>query len=512
MAEGSGSRASTALGFRPGFMTKVNGMLARLQLSLTHSEWLEAVRKIPCEIAADLGVVSKGENLAFEYRQNGVMSFLKARREILKDGEVTKTFFIEPKGAKLCLWNEDCLSEPSEAPLIITEGEIDALSFIAAGATHVVSVPNGAAGKPGEGDIVPDEDHQFAYLWDGGKLRRGLQNFTKIILATDADGPGQILRDELAVRLGRTRCWFLTYPADCKDANEVLINHGPDALQMMIANAKPMVPNRLVSFSEIPSRAELPRYSSGWSGLDQHLMIVPPELMVVTGTPGAGKSQWVLALCANLARIHGLKGAILQFEDKPDRNRNDLLRYARSWQGQDKNGVPDDDPAKWVDRMFKTIAPAEDKDGDIDFNLDWLRATIEEAATRHACKWVLVDPWNEVEHVWRINETETGYTNQALRELKRLTRRFQIALIIVTHPSKNGGMTKGASEMSLYDISGSAAWKNKADHGIIISRETPTAPDTQVKIDKSKDFKTMGRPGVVTMRFAPERASFEFVR
>jgi twinkle protein len=478
-------------------------MLAKLQLSNEHATWLEEIRKIPCEIAAEVGVVSKGENLAFEYRQGGAAMFVKVRTE-------QKRFWIEPKGSALCLWNEDCLSEQSEAPLIITEGEFDALSFMVAGAIRVVSVPNGAAGKPGEGDIVPAQDQQFAYLWEGGKLRRGLARAGKIILATDADVPGQILRDELAVRLGRSRCWFVSYPGGCKDANEVLVKFGADALTDVIADAKPIVPNRLVPFSAIPSRTELPRYSSGWSGLDNHLMIVPPELVVVTGTPGAGKSQWTLALCSNLARVHGLRGAILQFEDKPDRNRKDLIRYARSWKGQELGGIKEE-PEAWVDRMFTTIAPAEDKDEDTDFNLDWLRATIEEAATRHGAKWVLVDPWNEVEHVWRVNETETGYTNQALRELKRLTRRYQIALIIVTHPSKMGGANKAVSEMSLYDISGSAAWKNKADHGIIISRETPTAIETHVKIDKSKDFKTMGHPGVVRMKFAPERASFDFV-
>lgn len=479
-------------------------MLAKLQLSDEHAKWLEAVRKIPCETAAEMGVVSKGDNLAFEYRQNGVLSFLKVRTP-------DKRFWIEPKGAALCLWNEATLSDPSaSAPLIITEGEFDALSFIAAGAIHVVSVPNGAAGRPGQGEIIPAQDQQFAYLWDGDKLRSGLQGFTKVILATDADHPGQILRDELAVRLGRSRCWFVDYPEGCKDANDVLVKLGADALQDVIADAKPLVPNRLVSILDLPDSAEMPRYSSGWTGLDGNLMIVPPELMVVTGTPGAGKSQWTLALCANLARVHGLKGAILQFEDKPDRNRNDLLRYARSWESQGKNGLPCD-ARTWVGRMFKTIAPSEDQNGDVDFNLEWLRATIEEAAQRHDAKWVLVDPWNEVEHVWNIRETETGYTNQALRELKRLTRRLQIALIIVTHPSKAGGMNKGIEEMSLYDISGSAAWKNKADHGIIISRESPTAIETLVKIDKSKDFKTMGRPGVVRMKFEPERASFSFI-
>jgi hypothetical protein len=50
------------------------------------------------------------------------------------------------KGAELCLWNEDCLSDPFGAQLIVTEGEIDGLSCLVAGVTpHVTSVPNGAA-------------------------------------------------------------------------------------------------------------------------------------------------------------------------------------------------------------------------------------------------------------------------------------------------------------------------------------------------------------------------------
>ncbi len=101
---------------------------------------------------------------------------LRIRKEVVENGKTAKTFWIEPKGAELCLWNEDCLREPSDAPLIITEGELDALSFLAAGATHVVSVPNGATlDKPGEGDIVPRDDRAFRYLWDGVKLKAGLQ-------------------------------------------------------------------------------------------------------------------------------------------------------------------------------------------------------------------------------------------------------------------------------------------------------------------------------------------------
>jgi twinkle protein len=222
MTAASGSPASTVIGFKPGFTTKGAIMLhAKLQLSIEHARWLEDARKIPCELASEKGVASSGENIGFQYRRNNVVLFTKVRKETPSpDGTSTKTFWIEPKGTALCLWNEDCLSEPSDDQLIITEGEIDALSFLTAGMAHVVSVPNGAPfDKPGVGDVEIAQDNAFRYLWDGNKLKTGLQRFRKIILATDDDQKGRVLRDELAVRLGRPRCWYLTYPRGCKDAN-----------------------------------------------------------------------------------------------------------------------------------------------------------------------------------------------------------------------------------------------------------------------------------------------------
>jgi twinkle protein len=478
-------------------------MTEKLTLSDAHAQWLEDVRNIPCELAAEMGVVSKGPNIGFEYRQNGKVSFLKLRSP-------DKSFWIEPKGAALCLWNEDCLSEPSEAPLIVTEGEFDALSFLASGATHVVSVPNGSPlEKRGEGDITPSDDGAFRYLWGDHGLKPGLQHYAKIILATDEDHKGRVLRDELAIRLGRSRCWFVRYSAGCKDANEVLIRHGADAVQEMIADAKPIVPSRLVPFSEIPLRADARRYSLGWPTLDHHFMFVPPQLIVVTGKPNSGKSQWTLAAVANLARLHGIKGAILQFEDDPERNHADLLRYARAYRGPEQFGTGDD-PVAWVDRLFCTISPREEIEGDSDFDLTWLKSAIEEAATRHGCKWVLIDPWNEVEHLWGRQDTEATYLNRALRELKRLCRKYQIAIIIVAHPTKEGGKSKTLGDADLYDISGGAVWNNKADIGVVVWCDDEPAKSRvrQIKVAKSKNFLVFGRPGVAEMTFNPERATF----
>jgi twinkle protein len=473
-----------------------------LELTEAHANWLEVRRKIPSEIAAQYGVVSKGGNLVFEYCRDNAASFFKIRCEVFgSGGSSDKTYWIEPKGSELCFWNEDALNEPSDC-LIITEGEIDALSFLASGAGHVVSVPNGSpSDRHGEGEIDPAQDTAYRYLWQGGKLKEGLRRFPKIILATDADQKGLVLRDELAIRLGRPRCWFVTYPKGCKDANEVLVAHGVEALQRVLSDAKPMVPNRLVSFSDIPSRADDKRYSTGWPRLDDHFALVPPQLIVVTGKPNHGKSQWTLALVCNFARLHGLKGAILQFEDNPERNRRDLLRYAKVW----ANG---EDAEAWVNRMFKTISPSEDLNEQQDFDLPWLKAAIEEAATRHDCRWVLIDPWNEVEHLWGKQDTEATYLNKALRELKRMARRYQIAIIIVAHPTKEGGKAGKVEDATLYDINGGAVWNNKADLGVIVWAEDVKVPDRFIKVAKSKDFIRMGWPGIVQMRFDSARATF----
>jgi len=148
-------------------------------------------------------------------------------------------------------------------------------------------------------------------------------------------------------------------------------------------------------------------------------------------------------------------------------------------------------------------------DEEKDFDLNWLKAAIEEAATRHGCRWALIDPWNEVEHLWGRQDTEATYLNRALKYLKRLARRFQIAIIIVAHPNLGGGKgVTSVADASLYDINGGAVWNNKADLGVIVWAEDVLSPDRWVKVAKSKDFIRFGQPGTVRMRFDAARSIY----
>lgn len=475
------------------------------------AQWLEDERKIPVEIAAKCGVVTWNGHLAFEYRSGGLLRYRKMRVVDRSSGE--KSFQRDRKGAETCLFLEHMIQDEPDlsSPLVICEGEIDALSFVAAGVPNVVSVPDGAQRtEEGTGKIIPSEDKAFGWLWDEAGLKPHLSQFERVVIASDSDKPGRVLREELAVRFERWRCDFVVYPEGCKDANDVLVKHGPAEVAALIANAKPIVPNTLVPFGEGPDYGYGEIYSSGFKGLDDGLKfgIVAPELMVISGTPGSGKSEFAACLGANLANFHNLPGAILQFEDRSTRVRETLVRYALSH----VDGMTDRTSARaWVSKWFWTIEPEQNISQDVDYDLEWLKATLREARTRHGCRWVVLDPWNELDHLWDRSQSEAIYVNDALRKLKRIARALQLILIIVVHPSKEGGRQQEITEKDLYGIAGSAAWANKADHGIIIHRPDHSKPDVYVKVAKSKDHMVMGQPGIVRMVYVPSASKYRYV-
>lgn len=470
-------------------------------LDHAQAELLHERRSIDPEVAASSGVVSRSGAIGFEYRDRGQTRFVKWRG-------AHKRFWIEPSGEKLMLWNLDALREETPDMAIITEGEFDALAWMTAGAVHVVSVPNGAPGRPGEGEIVPDEDDAFSYLWNGSDLIPELRGIKRIILATDADKPGRILAEELAIRLGRDRCWLVSYPEGCKDTNEVLQKHGVDGVLDLLSAARPLVPNELVPITDLVPNPLSVAHSTGWSQMDQNLMIVPPELVILTGMPNAGKSQFAWALGANLARIHGWKGAIIQFEDGAGRLQESLFAYAGAWKG---SGTIGDNPHAWLRRMIYT--PRPENDDDIDASprtMRWVLDRVKEAGKRHGCRWVIIDPWNEIEHDWSKQFTETLYISRMLKLLKAASRKYTLAIILVAHP-KSAATEKSISEADLNDVAGGMAWNAKADHGLVLARHPTEENVVYVKTCKSRNQKLMGAPGINQLRFNSRHSTYEFV-
>lgn len=460
-----------------------------MTINAEHQNWLRSRRLDPTQCARN-GMQSHGRNLSFDFLdEQGRLLFRKLRTP-------DKSFWIEPKGAPLRLWGLDRLEAAWLAghgdTLVITEGELDAEAVIESGFGNVASVPNGAPSRPGQGVVDPGSDTGFSYLWGEDGLRVEVARPERIILFTDNDEPGHILRDELALRLGPERCYVVAYPDGCKDANDVKIKLGPDAVLAMIEAAQPIVPSKLTQLHAIPKSAIKQTYLSGWTILDPHLRLTFPELLIVTGKPGHGKSEWTQNYFLQIARHHKLPGAFIQFEDDIERLRRQVHYFKSGFKlGED-----------WDRDLIHVVQPSVEMDDTRD--LAWLYEVIAEAAVRHNCRWIVIDPWNELEHMYGRDMTAETYLNKAIKDLKRLGRRYNLAICIVAHPDKHGGRNESIDDMTLYSISGGATWRNKADGGIIIERvmkDGKYTNDTLIKIDKRKDQQIMGVPGMTMMHF-----------
>ncbi|KAL3537963.1 hypothetical protein ACH5RR_001329 [Cinchona calisaya] len=162
--------------------------------------------------------------IAFTYRRNGIFVGCKYRTEEKK--------FWQEKGTEKVLYGLDDIREADE--IIIVEGEIDKLSMEEAGISNCASVPAGAPQTVSVKELPTlEKDTGFQYLWN---CKEYLNKASRIIIATDADVPGEALAEELARRLGRERCWRVCWPKkdefSCfKDANEVLKHLGTNSLR-----------------------------------------------------------------------------------------------------------------------------------------------------------------------------------------------------------------------------------------------------------------------------------------
>ncbi|KAJ4798700.1 toprim domain-containing protein [Rhynchospora pubera] len=416
----------------------------------------------------------KGPAIAFTYRRNGTLVSCKYR-------QTPKTFWKEANTEKIFYGLDDIANE---CDIIIVEGEIDKLSIEEAGFKNCVSVPDGAPPSVSNKDVpAEDQDTKYQYLWN---CKEYLKSASRIILATDADGPGQALAEELARRLGKERCWRVKWPMKndeevFKDANEVLFYSGKEALREVIENAE-MYPIRgLFTFSDF-SR-EIDKFydgnvidlgiSTGWEGLDKFYKVMPGELTVVSGVPNSGKSEWIDALMVNLNHSIGWKFVLCSMENMVRDHARKLLEkhigkpffdlgYGANMQRMSKQELVEG--KKWLNDSFYLIR-CED---DVLPSVQWVLRLAKAAVMRHGVRGLVIDPYNELDHQRASNQTETEYVSQILTQIKRFAQHHSCHVWFVAHPRQLQNWNGSAP--NLYDISGSAHFINKCDNGIVIHR------------------------------------------
>lgn len=482
-------------------------------LSKAAEKWFIG-RGIDPETAIRCGVYTQGEGLntvvVYPFLENGVVVNRKYRAYDPETKRFKKLW--QDKNPKKTFVNADAIRAAAEAgqPLVITEGEQDWLALEEAGYPYVCSVPDGAPSKRNNDPVDQRNDLKYEFLWNNWDA---LEAVTTIILAGDDDEPGRNLNHELSRRLGADRCRFIEYPKQehnfgtedepayrrCKDLNDVLIAFGPTATRSLIDNAKLYPVKGLMEFRDFPERRNLVTYDTKIQGLSDHLKLLPGKLFVTTGIPGHGKSTFVDCLIFNMAFYHGWHCCTAVYEAEPNEEwRDDMVVRYRA-QLVDNARPTESDAEQWIQDSFTFVGRNPTDDDDEDLTLEDLIENAEISVVRYGSKILLLDPWNEIEHRRRRDETETDYINRAIRSLKRFARRFDVLVIVVAHPTKMNDHGK-VRMPTLYDISGSANWANKADYGAIVWRDDVSEGGaSKIKLAKIKKHGLMGKPGTIEL-------------
>jgi len=380
---------------------------------------------------------------------------------------------------------------------VIVEGEMDALAMHEAGIKNVISVPNGATLTSNNLGYL---DNCIDYL-----------DNKKIILALDEDEPGQALKQEFIRRLGAESC-FLIDLEGCKDANECLLECGPEKLRTSVEKAKPVplegvstlkdIEDELVDFVKNGFK---PGFQIGLENFDKIFSTYTGQFITVTGIPSSGKSDFVDQMCIGYNKNYQWKTAFASPENQPTYlHAHKLMR--KVW--MDMPNASDIYSEKWnqvadhVNDNFFFI--------DMDkYTLDAVLRKGAELVKRKGIKCLVIDPFNKVRD---INGNESGdvnvYTLEYLSKIEIFAKKYDVLVIIVAHPTKMYKGTDGKiEEPTMYNIKGGGEWYDASYHGLLVHRDYE-AKTVKAKVLKVK-FQNLGENGAEAyFKWEPRSGSF----
>lgn len=443
-----------------------------------------ATRKISEKTLTDWGIGADDKgNIVFPFYRDEQLIYVKFRKpkkhrkeDGPKEWAVSNT---EP-----ILFGMDMTS--FNRPLVITEGEIDALALYEAGVSNVVSVPAGCSNL-----------EWINLCWEY------LEKFNQIILFGDADEPGLEMISVLSKRLGEDRCMIpKEYPEAirdgtdlnriCKDANEILLCYGPEFLKQMVDSCEPAPIKGVLELSKIAfiDPTTVPRILTRIPALDNMIGgLGEGGLTVISGKRGEGKSTLTGPICLNaveqdetvcvysgeLSSYKYLEWIFLQATErkyigyKTDTRSGkniccvspDIQKRIKAWLAgrfylYDNSVITDE---KQTDSILKVFEACARRYGTRLFVCDNLMSALVSADEE--------------------NKAQAKFTAQ----LKAFANKYKAHVIVVAHPRKTAVGTTFSND----DVSGSSAITNLAD--VVLNVEKSPKG---IRVTKNRDFGVTG--------------------
>lgn len=393
------------------------------------------------------------------------------------------------------MWHID-----KDKPLVITEGQPDAMAVWQAGYKNVVSVPNGS-------NNLKWIDHCWEWL-------QGVREF---IVFADNDEPGKEMAENIKLRLKNVK---VLVSDKCKDANEILYRYGATEILNMINETIKELPAGLIDGSEMKyetSMKEEETIETGFYEYDAHVEDWKmQELTVILGRNNEGKTTFVSQIIT-----HCLEKGVTTFlysgemSDKKIQDwlyrqligeNNQHLRVIKTKYGDKTEPKPE--VIKYIkewhrNRLYLYDRSAREVAGKLDKFFEVMRL----AASRYGCKLFVIDNLMSILE----ENADSLYSDQAnfIQRCKDFAIQYWVHIVLLTHPNKGKSELQNAQNGNLEktDISGSNNIPNKADNIIVVERNWGNDREWDAIITSLKDRESGQRK---TMRFNFSKATLRF--
>lgn len=408
-------------------------------------DYLCEIRNIPGHVLTAYKVGERGDDIIFPFLlPDGELALAKFRKAV--DGEKPQP---TAKNCEPVLFGWQAIPANSRE-VLITEGEIDALSWAAYG-WPALSVPFGG-GKAAKQQWIENEFER-------------LERFERIYLALDMDSEGEAAVAEIADRLGRHRCYRVEMPF--KDGNACLMEGVAKAvMDDAVRKAKSLDPEGLRKPTDFtadviqlfwPAPEEHTGYRTPYGKLGNKLLFRPAEVTLWSGASGAGKSQ-VLSDCT----VDWIKqGSRICLSSLEMRAPSTLKRMCKQVTGVDRP-VADyiENALLWMAQgllLYDVIGKASVKT---------LINVFDYARAKYGCDQFIIDS------LMRLGIASDDYVGQekAVFQLVDWAVSSNIHLHIVAHARKGGPQSgapetediKGAMEIGANAFNIVTIWRNRA--------------------------------------------------
>lgn len=349
--------------------------------------------------------------------------------------------------------------------VVITEGQLDSLAVATAGIDNAVSVPTGANGFT----WIP-------YCWDW------LTRFEEIVVFGDCEKGKITLLEEISKRFpNKVKHVREADYLECKDANDILIKHGPEAIRKAIEQAVALPVKRVIPLADVESVNiyDLKKLQTGIKELDETLYGGIPFGIVglIAGKRGDGKSTLASQIMANAIQ-QGLNTFVYSGELP-----NYLYKSWFDFQIAGKNHITENvkdgrvnrfitNPnQKLIDDWYREKAFIYDNRIIDDDEQEDLLETIIQAIQQHDIKVILIDNLMTAMYIDEKKGSDK-YDQQGkfVRELTKIALQYDCLILLVAHRRKNS-FTADAND----EVAGSGDITNLA--GMVMSYDRGSKSD-----------------------------------